>query len=104
MTNKTFFTLVAIALIAFAGYFVVQLNAMPATTCIAHFDFECEAYAVLTCGGENYLNWRTSSWCEGDTCWGRFLLWCVDEDFKLIPQSPLYCSNPGGCPGGGGAN
>lgn len=85
MKEKTFFTLAAIVFVLMAGFFSFQLLSSQENSCYVYFDFECDAYAQLLCGGIEYSQQFKGGVCEDERCRGSFWIFCGWDG----PDTPL---------------
>jgi hypothetical protein len=76
MKQKTFFTLSAIIFILLVGFFSIKLASLPQKSCVAYFNYVCDAEAQLICGGDEYMKHHSGSTCDGEVCVGIYDIFC----------------------------
>ena len=84
MKQTTFFTISAIFILLMAGYFSIQLTALPAKWCLPEFDWECEANAQVACEGQFGSARYEFSTCMGYTCRAYWELFCDQGPYSQI--------------------
>ncbi len=96
MNRKIFLPVVVTFLVIITGYFVVQVNSLPAYWCRPYFDFECDFQAQLACEGGEYFEVSFGAWCNGNTCRSGYVIWC-EVGGNWENNGAIYCDDPGGC-------